>query len=115
MRFERQQFRNRINHLFLKKACLQTRHTKIAPDSLKKPRVVQVPGHGVRTLGSHAASDQGHVHKALARMRNRVNVTKQISATVFLNTICCPRSTCSSSRRTETKRSGAWAALIGKR
>ena len=56
----------------------------MALDFLKKPRILQVPGHGVRTLGSHVASDQGHVHKAVAHMMSWAKVTRQISEPGFL-------------------------------
>ena len=83
MRVELVQFLNRINQLFTQKACLKCGYTQVALDFLKQPRVLQVPGQVLRTLGSKSGADERHVLSALARLVNWVTVTRQISATEF--------------------------------
>ena len=91
---ELQQFQERINHLFLSKACLACGYTQVALEFLKRPRALQSPA--LRTIGSHAGADPASVMQALARMVSWVKVTKQISETEFpehyllstLNVLC---------------------------
>ena len=80
---ELQKLHDRINHLFLNKACLtcNSSYTKVALEFLKRPRVLETPV--VRTLGCTAGVCETHVMLALARMVNWVKVTKQISDTEF--------------------------------
>ena len=79
---ELQKFHDRINHLFLNKACLTCDgYTKVALEFLKRPRVLETLA--LRTIGSVAGADKTQVMQAVARMVNWVKVTKQISDTEF--------------------------------
>ena len=83
MRVELEQFNNRVNDLFLHKTCLKSGYTQVALDFLKHPRVLQVPGQALRTLGSKSGVDEQNVLLALARMVNWVTLTQRISSTEF--------------------------------
>ena len=83
MRIELVRFQNRIDFLFLHKQCLKCGYTQVALEFLKQPRVLQVPGRVLRTLGSKAGAAETDVLRALARMVNWVKVTQQIAETEF--------------------------------
>ena len=54
---ELQQLHDRINHLFLNKACLTgDGYTKVALEFLKRPRVLESPA--LTTVGSTAGADK---------------------------------------------------------
>ena len=79
---ELQKLHDRINHLFLNKACLTCKsYTKVALEFLKRPRVLEAPV--VRTRGCAAGVSEAQVMLALAQMVSWVKVTKQISDTEF--------------------------------
>ena len=83
MRIELARFQNRIDFLFAHKECLTIGYTKEPLQFLRHPRVIQVPGHVLRTLGSKAEASEADVLRALARMVNWVSVTRHIAETEF--------------------------------
>ena len=76
-------FHLRIEHLFLKGKALTTGYTKIALEYLCRPRVIEVPGKCLRSLGCKSGADETNTTRALARMANWVKVTHEISKTEF--------------------------------
>jgi hypothetical protein len=84
LRSELHLFHKRMEALFLQGSCLEHGHTKAALDYLQRARVLEVPGQGLKTLGSaRAGAAHDAVLRAQARMTNWVKVMQEISATEF--------------------------------
>ena len=59
---------DRINHLFLNKACLTCDgYTKVALEFLKRPRVLETVTLALTTIGSIARADKTQVMQVVAR------------------------------------------------
>ena len=50
---------------------------------LRSPRIIEVPGKCLRSLGCKSGADETNTTRALARMANWVKVTHEISKTEF--------------------------------
>ena len=85
-------FHLRIEPLFVKGNALSTGYTKIALEYLCKPRIIEVPGICLRSLGCKSGAEETNTTRALARMANWVKVTHESNKTEFRSMTCSPSS-----------------------
>ena len=77
-------FHHRIEHLLVKGKALSIGCANIALEYLHAPRIIEVPGKYLRSLGCKSGAGENSTTRALARMANWVQVTNDISRTEFI-------------------------------